>query len=84
MLVHGEKEGMLKLSRVLQRELGVPIHTPPTGQTTVVPLESVERRLNAYIHEECFRRPWTAVGSLNTTPPSLKAVSWECDDPAVG
>lgn len=79
MLVHGEKEGMLKLARVLQRELGVPVHTPPTGQTVSVALDRVGRHIPVYIHNLCLRRN----GSSAVAVPLPNRVSWECDDPAV-
>ncbi|CDJ49085.1 RNA-metabolising metallo-beta-lactamase domain-containing protein, putative [Eimeria brunetti] len=83
MLVHGEKEGMIKLARVLQRELGVPVHTPPTGQTVSIHLDRVQRRVPVYIHDQCFRR--SAVNSHNASvaASSPRRTLWECDDPAL-
>lgn len=83
MLVHGEKEGMLKLARVLQRELGIPVYTPPTGQTVSIPLEKVEARVPVYIHNRCFRR--CATNPCNATPSTSPPTEmiWQCDDPAV-
>ncbi|KAL8453228.1 hypothetical protein Emag_001960 [Eimeria magna] len=79
LLVHGEKEGMLKLARVLQRDLGVPVHTPPTGQTITVPLKPLERRIKVYVHSDCFR----SLSPVGLPSPTTNQLSWDCDDPAL-
>ncbi|XP_026190192.1 uncharacterized protein LOC34622775 [Cyclospora cayetanensis] len=84
MLVHGEKEGMLKLARVLQRELGVPVHTPPTGQTVSLPMSAPECRFPVYIHGHCLSRTLASAKDAvldRVSPPS--EVSWDCDDPTL-
>lgn len=54
LLVHGEKEGMMKLAQVLNRDLGINVYTPATGQTVQIPVEPKDAAVNAYIHYGCF------------------------------
>lgn len=44
----------MKLAQVLNRDLGINVYTPATGQTVQIPLEPKVAVVNAYVHHGCF------------------------------
>ncbi|KAL8426547.1 hypothetical protein Efla_006612 [Eimeria flavescens] len=82
LLVHGEKEGMLKLARVLQSDLGVPVFTPPTGQTLSIPLSRIQPTFPVYVDNNCLRK-LSPAGGATTAAAATQQPSWACDDPGL-